>query len=131
MSLMVANGALLTCSFSMPPLPTPLKVLPLHRVLVENQPAANIRDHVPEVNITSFGMCMAPANPAVIAATAAAMGVPTPVPCVPVTPAPWLPGVPTVLVDKAPALDMRCRCLCQWAGVISIVFPRVTRTMVP
>lgn len=131
MSLMVANGAMLSCSFSMPPVPSPLKVLPLHRVMVENQPAANIMDHVPGVNITPFGLCLAPTNPAVIAATAAAMGVPTPVPCMPVTPAPWLPGVPTVLVDRFPALDMKCRCLCAWQGIITVVFPQVMRTMVP
>lgn len=131
MSLMVTNGAMLTCSFSVPPVPAPLTVLPANRVLVENQPAATVMDHVPMVNIPSFGLCMAPTNPQVIANTAAAMGVPTPAPCLPMTAAPWIPGSPTVLVGPFPALNPESKCLCNWLGVITVIVPAAVRTQVP
>ncbi len=44
-------------------------------------------------------------------------------PCVPVLPAPWEPGSPTVLVDALPALTASCTCACAWGGVIRIVVP--------
>jgi uncharacterized Zn-binding protein involved in type VI secretion len=66
----------------------------------------------------------------VIAATAAAMGVLTPMPCIPMTSAPWVPGVPTVLIAKMPALDDGSKCFCSWAGVISISMAGQFQTMV-
>ena len=86
----VCNGATLMCSFGMAP--STMVVLPIHRMLTSNQPAANINDHIPMTNIMPFGMCMTPSNPEVASATAAALGVLTPMPCMPVTPAPWVPG---------------------------------------
>jgi hypothetical protein len=67
----------------------------------------------------------------VIAATAAAMGVLTPMACIPATSAPWVPGAPTVLIANIPALDNQCKCMCNWGGVISIVKPGTIKTMVP
>jgi hypothetical protein len=80
-------------------------------------------DHVPMMNIMPFGVCTSLANPTVAAATAAALGVLTPMPCVPATPAPWVPGAPTVLIMNQPALDNTCKLNCLWAGVISVVMP--------
>ena len=77
-------------------------------------------DNKPLVNILPFGMCSSPSNPAVIAATAAALGTPTPALCVPVIPAPWMPGAATVLIANMPALDNTCTLTCAWAGVIQI-----------
>jgi hypothetical protein len=88
-----------------------------------NAPAANIMDHIPFMNIPPFPLCSAPANPTVIAATAAKAGVATPAACVPATPAPWVPGAATVLLDSMPALDDTSKCNCIWGGVISISFP--------
>lgn len=117
----VCNNAVLMCSFGLAP--SALGVLPLNRTMTSNQPAANIMDHVPMVNIRPFGMCTSPANPAVAAATAAALGVLTPMPCVPATPAPWVPGSPTVMLGGLPALNNTCKLNCMWAGVISVTFP--------
>ena len=56
------------------------------------------------------------------AATSAALGVFTPMPCVPVIPAPWAPpGSPTVLIANMPALDNTCKLMCAWGGTIQIV----------
>lgn len=113
----VCMGATLQCSFGAAP--STLVVLPANRVLTQT-PDANIMDNKPLVNIMPFGMCSSPSNPAVIAATAAALGVLTPMPCVPVIPAPWIPGAPTVLIANMPALDSTCKLMCAWAGVIQI-----------
>jgi len=117
MPLQVCMGATLQCSFGAAP--STLAVLPVNRTLTQT-PDANIMDNVPLVNIMPFGMCSAPSNPAVIAATAAALGVFTPAPCVPVIPAPWMPGAPTVLIANMPALDNTCKLLCAWGGAIQI-----------
>lgn len=125
----VCMGAMMRCSFGMTP--SPLAVLPVKRVLVGGRPAATIQDHVPVANIPPFGMCMSPLNPMVIAATTAALGVPTPVPCIPVTPATWVVGAPTVVVGGAPALDDQSRLMCAWGGVIQILQPGQLTVEVP
>jgi hypothetical protein len=105
-------------------------VLPQNRTLTST-PDANIMDHTPMVNILPFGMCSSPSNPTVAAATAAALGVLTPMPCVPVTPAPWMPGAPTVLIASMPALDSNSKLMCAWGGVIQILNPGQTTVMLP
>jgi len=115
----VCHGAMLKCSMGMAP--SSLVVLPLNMQTTSNVPAANIQDHIPMVNIMPFGMCQSPANPTVAAATAAAMGVLTPMPCIPVTPAPWVTGSPTVTLANQPALNKSSMLMCNWAGQISIV----------
>jgi hypothetical protein len=59
------------------------------------------------------------------------MGVLTPMPCVPVIPAPWVPGVPNVLINNIPVLDNNCKLMCAWGGVIGIVFPGQVTHQVP
>ena len=114
-------GAELQCTFGMTP--SILTVIPEGSpVLVDGMPAATIMDAIPLVNILPFGMCMSLANPEVVAATAAALGVLTPMPCIPVTEA-WLPGSETVLIDDQPALTEICMCECDWGGLITIGFP--------
>jgi hypothetical protein len=104
--------------------PSSLTTIPKGQpVQAGGQMAATINDNIPMGNIPPFGMCMAPTNPQVAAATAAAMGVLTPQPCIPVIPAPWAPGSPTVLVNNVPALTNTCQCMCAWAGVITVSFP--------
>jgi Domain of unknown function (DUF4280) len=114
----VCSGATLKCAFGMAP--STLNVLPINRVMTSNMPAANIMDHKPMVNVMPFGMCQTPSNPMVAAATAAALGVLTPVPCIPMTMSPWIPGVPTVMLGNMPALDNNCTLMCNWGGVIQV-----------
>jgi hypothetical protein len=121
--------AQLLCTMGMAP--SALSVLPINRTQISKQFAANIMDHVPMANIMPFGMCMSPANPTVAAATAAAMGVLTPMPCIPATSAPWVPGAPTVMLGGQPMLDSTSKCMCNWAGMISIVFPGQVQTAIP
>jgi uncharacterized protein DUF4280 len=125
----VVSGAVTMCSFGLAP--STLNVLPLNRTMAGGPPAANIMDNIPFVNIMPFGMCISLANPTVAAATAAALGVLTPMPCVPVIPAPWVPGSPTVLIGNFPALNNTSTCMCAWAGVIQIVFPGQVTVMEP
>jgi hypothetical protein len=128
MAQQVNMGATLMCSFGLAP--ASLIVLPVNRTMAEGPPAANIMDHVPIVNIPPFGMCTAPTNPAVIAATSAALGVPTPAPCVPVIPAPWVPGSPTVMIGNMPALNNTSQCMCTWLGVITVSVAGTVKTNV-
>ena len=96
-----------------------LVVLPANKVFTNEMPDANIMDHIPMTNILPFGMCSAPSNPTVIAATAAKLGVFTPMPCVPATPAPWVPGAPNVTLGMFPTLDNVSQLMCIWGGVIT------------
>src|ERR1035437_3270509 len=129
MPMQVVNTAQLMCSMGVAP--SALMVLPVNRLMSGNQPAANIMDNKPMVNILPFGMCMSLANPAVAAATAAALGVLTPMPCIPNTVAPWAPGAPTVLLGNMPSLDNTCKLMCAWAGVISVVMPGQMTHQIP
>ncbi len=129
MPLQVVNSAQLMCTMGMAP--SALVVLPINLVNSGNQPAANIMDHKPMMNIMPFGMCTSPANPVVAAATAAALGVLTPMPCIPATPAPWVPGAVTVLLANFPSLDNTCKLNCMWAGVIQVVSPGQVTHMIP
>jgi hypothetical protein len=120
----VVNGALLSCTGAFVPAPVPFVALPTSRVMAGGMPAGDIMSNVPIVNIPTFGACKLPSNPAVAAATAAALGVLTPMPCVPVTPAPWIPsGAPTVMAGGKPALTASCKLMCVYGGQISVVNP--------
>ncbi len=121
MAMQVCMGAMLQCSFGAAP--GSLVVLPANRVLAGGVPAANIMDNKPAVNIMPFGMCSSLANPTVASATTAALGVLTPMPCVPVTPAPWVVGSPTALIGNMPALDSQSKLMCAWGGIIQITNP--------
>lgn len=125
----VCMGAMMMCTFGVAP--STLTVLPTNRVMTSKVPAATIMDHLPMVNIPTFGMCTSIANPEVAAATAAALGVLTPMPCIPVTPAPWVPGSPTVLVGKMPALNNTSQLMCTWGGVITITTPGQFTEQIP
>ena len=113
----VVTGAMMMCTFGMAP--SSLVILPVRTKMLSNVPRGNIMDFAPMVNIMPFGMCNTPSNPTVAAATAAAMGVLTPMPCIPAVTTPWMPGNPMVLVQGQPALTRMCHNMCMWGGQIS------------
>jgi uncharacterized Zn-binding protein involved in type VI secretion len=124
---LVTMGATCKCSFGAAP--CTLTVLPAARTNANKKPAATIMDNkVP--NLPTFGMCSSMANPQVAAATAAAMGTLTPMPCVPVIPGPWTPGSPTVMIGGKPAAKATDTCMCTWGGVVTVVNPGSTTSMV-
>ncbi len=129
MGNLVCMGAMLKCSFGVAP--SSLMVLPVNMVNATSKPAANIMDNKPMANILPFGMCQSMANPTVASATAAAMGVLTPMPCVPVIPAPWVPGSPQVLIKNMPALNNSSKLMCAWGGIIEITMPGQMTVNVP
>jgi len=118
MPFQVVNGAQIACTFGTSP--ANLVVLPVNRKDVGGEYSATIEDHVPMVNIMPFGMCQSPSNPQVAAATAAAMGVLTPQPCIPATMSPWAPGAAQIVIADLIALDNISTCNCMWGGVISV-----------
>jgi hypothetical protein len=128
MGFCVCGGAMMSCTFGAAP--STLMVLPVNRVL-SSMPVATIMDNIPIVNILPFGMCNSPSNPTVASATAAAFGVLTPMPCVPVTAAPWVPGSPTVIIANYPALNDSSKLMCTWGGMIQISNPGTTNIQVP
>lgn len=110
------TSALMTCSFGMAP--SALVVNPARTIMTGNLQRGNIMDFAPMVNIMPFGMCTSPANPTVAAATAAACGVLTPMPCIPAVTTPWMGGNMQVLVEGQPALMRTCCNMCMWGGQI-------------
>jgi len=120
MGLLVCAGATLQCSFGVAP--SSLLVLPVSKVFGV-PPIASIMDSKPMVNILPFGMCNTMSNPVVAASTAAKLGVFTPMPCVPATVAPWVPGKPNILIGNFPALTKESTLMCIWGGVIQILSP--------
>jgi hypothetical protein len=129
MAQQVCMGAMLQCTFGVAP--SSLAVLPVNRVMTGGPPAATIMDNKPMVNILPFGVCISLANPTVAAATTAALGVLTPMPCIPFTVAPWVVGAPTVLIGNMPALNNTSKLMCNWGGVISINLPGQFTVQIP
>jgi Domain of unknown function (DUF4280) len=121
----VVMGAMLECSFGMAP--APLKVLPDKMVLVEGRPVANVSDFATLENVGPFGECITLSNPMVAAATAAALGVLTPMPCIPVS-TPWIP-TSTTLVGELPVVTEGAMCTCGYGGEIAIIDPGTAKTL--
>lgn len=119
---------MLSCSFGVAP--STLMVTPENKT-VTVMPIATIMDYIPMKNIMPFGMCNSLTNPIVAAATAAALGVLTPMPCLPNVLTPWVPGSPTVMIGNKPALNKDSKALCMWAGVIQITSPGTMTIQVP
>lgn len=125
----VGEFSLIQCLFGA--IPTPLMVLPDRTITAEFSLMGNISDMIPFANIETFGECISPTNPQVIIATAAAMGVPTPVPCEPIVVDPWVSEALSVSVEGMPAIDQTAIVMCIWAGAIHVDEPGNATVMVP
>ena len=121
----VVNTAMCTCSFGVAPAVLP--VTSQQTVMTCGMPQATIMDNKPP----TFGMCSSLANPTVASATAAALGVLTPMPCVPMTVAPWAPGAPTVLVCGKPLLNNSSKLMCAYGGVIQVTMTPAMTAQTP
>lgn len=119
MGIPLVSGAMLQCSFGAAP--SQFTVTSQGSVFFKGAPTATVGDCMPMANIKPFGMCSSLANPQVAAATAAALGVLTPMPCVPVTAA-WNPAG-SVLAGAQPIIDNSCRCACAYGGLITVAAP--------
>lgn len=120
MKPLMIQGTLLQCNFGNAPVP--LMVLPDKKVN-SMLPVAVQSDHIPLLNILPFGMCSSPSNPLVIAATAAAMGVLTPMPCLPCTAEEWTGSCKKVKVKGGQALSMDAKLRCLFGGNIQAAAP--------
>ena len=114
----VVSMAKMRCNFGTSQ--STLSVYPDRTVYMAGQPMGNISDHTPLYNIAPFGKCRTTTYPATGAATAAAHGKLTPMPCIPGTMTPWMNGKNDVLVKNFPALLKSSYCRCQWGGIITI-----------
>ncbi|BED92698.1 MAG: DUF4280 domain-containing protein [Candidatus Paraimprobicoccus trichonymphae] len=146
----IINGDMIECSMActLPPgvpqpgplvpgpiskIPNLLTILPTCKVMIHGNFAATIMDNKPMVNIKPFQMsCGSPANlsnvnatiTATIAATAAALGVPTPMhvytPCFPNFTAPWIPPKTCTFIAGNSAIDKTSIVICANGGVVKI-----------
>lgn len=122
-------GDQLKCTFGAAP--SPITVIPKGMpVIFEGKFAATMTDNIPMANIMPFGMCSSLANPQVAAATAAAMGALTPMPCIPVTPAPWAPPSQTVSIGNINVINAASVLNCIWGGAITPT-PTALKEQVP
>lgn len=115
---LLCEGTLLKCSYGSAP--ASLVVLPTNKVTTCNLAAANTMDNIAMVNVPTFGTCSSMSNPVVAAASAAAMGALTPMPCIPMIAAPWTPGSPQVTIANMPVLTKASKCMCSWGGMIEV-----------
>lgn len=123
MATAVVSGASVQCTMGMAP--GQLLVTSQATVLAGGMPAATVTDAAPMTNVTPCGMCTSLANPQVAAATAAALGVLTPMPCVPVPVGIWTcAGTP--LIGGKPALSTDATLTCSYGGSIRVVSPGQT-----
>ena len=121
MATTAVTGATVACSFGTTP--SVLSGTTNFKVLAQGKPMCVLSDAAPMVNVKPFGMCTSLANPTVAAATAAALGVLTPQPCIPSVIGTWRPAQSKVIIGGQPALTLGCSCQCAFAGTINIVNP--------
>lgn len=121
MGIIAVTGATLMCTCGMAP--GTLNATTAPTVLTGGKPTATIKDCAPGANIAPMGLCTSLANPAVASATAAALGILTPQPCMPVPVGTWTPVAPQISVCSTPCLMQGSTLQCAYAGTISILNP--------
>ena len=91
----------------------------LPTVMTSTTPALNAVNATP-AELPTFGMCTSQTNPTVAAATSAAMGVLTPMPCIPVFLPPWSGTSTTVNLASSPAVNAMSSLKCTWGGTVKV-----------
>jgi hypothetical protein len=86
-------------------------------------PIGTMSDCIPFANITPFGICRSILNPTTAALTAAALGVLTPGPCIPIPAGVWIPVKPTVISPKGPIINNDAMLICAYGGLIKAIVP--------
>lgn len=119
MAMPAVSGAVLACTMGTT---GTLIVTSQSTILMGGAPVATIADSVPVTNIGPCGLCISMANPTVASATAAAMGVLVPMPCVPSTMGIWQCGGTPMTASK-PCLSTDAQIPCAYGGVIRIAAP--------
>jgi hypothetical protein len=123
MAQYLTTGCMLSCTMGTVPMPFLTLPLPGKTMHMGALPGGIMTDIIPIVNIPSFVMCRAPLNPTVIAATAAAMGVPTPGACLPMPVSPWVPPSVNETYAGLPKTTLVGKCVCAFGGIISPMLP--------
>ena len=120
MAVPVVTGA--TCMCTMGTAPGQINPTNQPNIRLGGKPVASIADAAPISNVMPCGMCTSLANPLVASATAAALGVLTPQPCIPAPLGIWTcPG--TVRVGGKPILTSEGKLMCSYGGTVSITNP--------
>lgn len=128
MGIVVVAGAQVLCPFGTTP--SALNVTSQGVVLADGKPVATIQDTAPMANLSGFGMCSSMANPQVASATAAALGVLTPQPCIPAVAGTWIATQAKCLVDGKPCLTNDATAVCTYGGSLTITDPGQKTVMV-
>lgn len=129
MGLAVVSGGTLQCMFGTAP--ASINATSQMTCLGCSKPIATIKDTAANVNIAPFGLCTSMANPQVASATAAALGVLTPQPCMLVAAGTWIPVKPTVMVGGAPCLTNDSQLICgNGMGTIMVTSPGQTKIII-
>lgn len=118
----LCTGAVLKCSMGVAPSVFVADPLPGAPMVLGAMAAGTIIQILPS-NILPFGMCQSMENPAVAAATAAAMGALTPMPCTPLVVAPWVPPAVSTLSNMVPVATVSSKCMCAFGGMIAVDVP--------
>ena len=111
MAVQVCTGAMVACTFGAVP-----AVFTASSADVDATAPAGVITDVSVANIPTFGVCVAPANPAVAASPQHTA------PCLPVL-QPWTPGSARVTINGVNALDDTSQCVCAWLGVVTVMSP--------
>lgn len=118
MQKLVTNGDLCTCSNGN--VPCPLLVIDPLRKMKSGGKSVALATDTSIANISTFGMCNNINNPAVAAATAAAQGVLTPAPCVPVAAGNWCGTVNKTTINGISVVGEKSTLNCTYGGCIKI-----------
>jgi len=125
---MINSSGSTSCPFGSAP--APIKITNSSKVVASGSMTATIADMAPMTNIGPFGLCSSLMNPATASATAAALGVLTPMPCTPVPAGPWSSNAPKVIIEGKPCLCTGAVMQCAYGGTIQIVSPGQAKDMV-